>query len=1566
MATASAAFKSREDHRKQMELEEARKAGLAPAELDEDGREINPHIPQYMSSAPWYLNAQRPSLKHQRKWKSDPNYTKDWYDRGAKTFKAEKFRKGACTNCGAMTHTAKLCMERPRKIGARWTNTHIAADEKIEVFELDYDGKRDRWNGYDASTYGRVIDTFMKREEARQRYVKEQELKKKFSSNPSTTATPSLASAVSGGGSNTTSSPNKSGSSNCSGGVDISVSAAAQRVGAATAAVVGSSLTDDRKELVKRVAGIDLDEDSSDSDQEVMQDEARVDESKQMDFAKVEKRVRTTGGGSTGTVRNLRIREDTAKYLINLDVHSAHYDPKTRSMREDPNPDGDPNEKFYAGDNVYRNNGQALEFKRLNVHAWEAFEKGQDIHLQGAPSQAELLFKEFNVKKEKLKQLTKKSILERYGNAADNDRLPDALLLGQTERCTEYDRAGRVIKGQDKSIPKSKYEEDVLINNHTTVWGSWWCPSKGWGYKCCKQTYRNSYCTGQAGLALAESANNNYVPASTTNQISHLTQTKDATLANHHSSSAVPTLAANRGNGSIVGGSSKSLRPPPEQCTGNISQPHSTHGDADTITVTMPTTLPSSEKRDDEDNINDNGDNLKIRGPNHSYNQGDDQSTRSQTQCGRCGVGNPCDQDPVVLAECEFVPPRAAIESSTNAKFDNRKLRQALQEEEERESEDEGGGLPPPATAAAAAYSIAAAERRGGGGGGVHYGGGGGGEGVENGGGGGIARMTSAPGGGKTPRAEAALMLPDATWLDDVTTQKEDGNQGDNDEESPAFRSVHIGERGGALVRDGHDQKEKDGSNQGQDSDYPSTGASSLPVRNATTAPAKLLTPAFPSPPDPSSPPSPPSAVSTPADSTRPLSATTLNPFPPPIPANPSAGSNFHAPSIGSLPSDPGGGGQTPASPSPAVTPTTPRPPPNASTTPPAIATPRTSPPSKIAGILKNVQNIADRRAAHPTLGRPLSYQEKLLHKIDPSSVVSTPLSLDVQALQSGKRRLSPHLSPPSEDENSPATPRHRPPASARRAADTDAVDSLPTPRKGSYTSRPGLLSPTKSGPRQGSKTGDEDVTPGQRDDKRSVEDLSSTTASSLPATAVNAENAAESPEQSKGQTATRHASLPTAIPMRISPPPITLPEADEILARAGVNTTTTTTTTTSPPSTLLSFKQRSAKVETPRTDSPKLGESSDPLSASGDGGAPAASAIAGGQDVDGGPHKEDGGGKWPATPSAETEQNSEKGQGRRVSISTELGVAEREGRGGDHKRGSSRLGHWTAARLGMGQAASAKRRPKEKGKDKASAADQKDARITDRIIKSTSYLHLDEMTLPVGQIEMKVQRSAGGQAAQMAAVDLSRPEDYINLGIREAQTIMKSYYMIDLHNLCTLVWQLDRGTRSATVAEEAKWMTEIMIVIFIGSKPAQRYLGRHHILPILMTKACSVRDDVQIRTAALEVVAISCRDCRLNQERLREGGCIRKFGALLSDLEEEVRKRAAMGMFFLLYNNSANQNRALGIMELEEHLRLIAVSDDWGKWKRNFAKDLMELLDFHIPESSTGPDDTITPALPP
>eukprot|EP00899_Mesostigma_viride_P024396 jgi/Mesvir1/5140/Mv15286-RA.1 len=449
MASSTVGFKSREDHRKQLELEEARKAGLAPAEVDEEGNEINPHIPQYMASAPWYLNASAPSLKHQRNWKTATLGSKDWYDRGAKTFQAVKYRKGACENCGAMTHKRKDCTERPRQLGAKVTNRDIAPDEKIQNFELDFEGKRDRWNGYDPSTYARVIDLFAKTEEIKRKNAKARALERKFKKDA-----------------------NKK----------------------------------DKKE--KGEGEEDKSSSSSSSDDEGSDDEAddaKVDESQQMDFAKVEKRVRTTGGGSTGTVRNLRIREDTAKYLRNLDVNSAHYDPKTRSMREDPTPDVDPNEKFFAGDNFERHKGQSQEFQALTLHSIDAFEKGQDVHLQSMPSQAELLYREFKAKKEKLKDSSREVILSKYGNAAATAMPEDVAVLAQTEQFVVYDRAGRVVKGQEKPVARSKYEEDVYDNNHTAVWGSYWRDGQ-WGYACCKQLMKNTYCTGAAGREAEQAA----------------------------------------------------------------------------------------------------------------------------------------------------------------------------------------------------------------------------------------------------------------------------------------------------------------------------------------------------------------------------------------------------------------------------------------------------------------------------------------------------------------------------------------------------------------------------------------------------------------------------------------------------------------------------------------------------------------------------------------------------------------------------------------------------------------------------------------------------------------------------------------------------------------------------------------------------------------------------------------------------------------------------------------------------------------------------------------------------
>lgn len=56
-----------------------------------------------------------------------------------------------------MTHKTKDCCERPRKRGAKQTGEDIKADEIIVDLDLDYDGKRDRYNGYNPDNYSQVI-----------------------------------------------------------------------------------------------------------------------------------------------------------------------------------------------------------------------------------------------------------------------------------------------------------------------------------------------------------------------------------------------------------------------------------------------------------------------------------------------------------------------------------------------------------------------------------------------------------------------------------------------------------------------------------------------------------------------------------------------------------------------------------------------------------------------------------------------------------------------------------------------------------------------------------------------------------------------------------------------------------------------------------------------------------------------------------------------------------------------------------------------------------------------------------------------------------------------------------------------------------------------------------------------------------------------------------------------------------------------------------------------------------------------------------------------------------------
>ncbi|KAH9883645.1 Pre-mRNA splicing Prp18-interacting factor-domain-containing protein [Xylariomycetidae sp. FL2044] len=379
-------------------------------------KEENIYIPNFISKRPFYASEegdQNDYLEHQRikKPKEDENKS-EWYDRGKKAGPAAtKWRKGACENCGAMGHKRKECMERPRKIGAKWSGKDIQADRVVKDFSTmgssSWDAKRDRWNGYDPNDHRRVIERYDQMDELRQRLSQK----------------------------------NK--------------------------------------------------EDDGEDDQDAGD---RYAEESDM------------GRHQPTATRSLRIREDTAKYLLNLDLESAKYDPKTRTM-VDAGATADKAAALFAEEGFQRASGDAEEFEKAQRYAWEAQEKMGDTrqHMQANPTAGEFHRRKEKEEAEQRREAQRKALQDKYGG--EEHTMPSALrdvAVIESEQFVEYDEAG-LIKGAPRASATSKYAEDVYANNHTSVWGSWWSSFR-WGYACCHSFIKNSYCTGEEGKLAWEAA----------------------------------------------------------------------------------------------------------------------------------------------------------------------------------------------------------------------------------------------------------------------------------------------------------------------------------------------------------------------------------------------------------------------------------------------------------------------------------------------------------------------------------------------------------------------------------------------------------------------------------------------------------------------------------------------------------------------------------------------------------------------------------------------------------------------------------------------------------------------------------------------------------------------------------------------------------------------------------------------------------------------------------------------------------------------------------------------------
>lgn len=184
----------RDEYKKKKELEELRKLGAAPAEVDDEGFIINPHIPQYMAEAPWYLSSGAPGLKHQRLTRRLSNLVQpnDVVKKGVinsdseressndsptkpnikKRKRAKRWIAGSCANCGSQTHKTKECIERPRRKGAKFTNENIGKNEHIAIDNqknYSWDAKRDRWQNFNIAQHQLIIQRHDKMDQYRRK-----------------------------------------------------------------------------------------------------------------------------------------------------------------------------------------------------------------------------------------------------------------------------------------------------------------------------------------------------------------------------------------------------------------------------------------------------------------------------------------------------------------------------------------------------------------------------------------------------------------------------------------------------------------------------------------------------------------------------------------------------------------------------------------------------------------------------------------------------------------------------------------------------------------------------------------------------------------------------------------------------------------------------------------------------------------------------------------------------------------------------------------------------------------------------------------------------------------------------------------------------------------------------------------------------------------------------------------------------------------------------------------------------------------------------------------------------
>lgn len=374
----------------------------------EDPSGSNPYMPQFISQAPWYLGNFQGSLKHQ---KSTPNKEKSdintWYQKGARlATPITKFRKGACSNCGALTHDLRTCCERPRKLPAKFSGRDFMQDEVVQELSLDWEGKRDRWNGYEPEMYSEVVEDW--------KGIEDEKVRRREAA------------------------------------------------------------------LATRSHG--------------PEDEPLVDSEKFQEYDhseltnNIDPRTKTT-------TRQLRGREDIPAYLNNLDTSAAMYDGKSRAMQEcTAAPEAQPDESQMYRDSWMKVTGEMEAMAKQEDFAEKVNQRGAHLSTLANPSQTELMYREFERKKKAIQTSKQQKLIAKYGGEEHLAAVDPTMLA---EEGAEEAAEGAVLQPIKRSKVQTM-DEDVHVNGHTSVWGSYYHKTTGlWGFACCRITNKGAMCTKQ-------------------------------------------------------------------------------------------------------------------------------------------------------------------------------------------------------------------------------------------------------------------------------------------------------------------------------------------------------------------------------------------------------------------------------------------------------------------------------------------------------------------------------------------------------------------------------------------------------------------------------------------------------------------------------------------------------------------------------------------------------------------------------------------------------------------------------------------------------------------------------------------------------------------------------------------------------------------------------------------------------------------------------------------------------------------------------------------------------------